>query len=114
MRAGQLRHRVLLQYPTDVAPNAYGESQGVTWTTIDSGTPGNGFWAAIEPLSGSETQDAKQMEGRVTHQIRMRHISGLNIKPTWRVVYNARVFNITQVVPDEVFRETRLICTEVV
>lgn len=113
MRAGQLRHRVTLQYPTEASPNAYGESQGKVWTTVESGTPGNGWWASIEPLGGTETQDAKQMEGRTTHQIRMRHISGLDIKPTWRVLYNGRTFNITQVVPDERFREVRLVCTEV-
>ena len=88
MRAGRLRHRLVLQSKTYTA-NAYGE-QVVTWS--DETT----VWGAIEPLSGKEffAQAEIQSEARVRIVIRYN----ASIDTTWRVKSGGLYYDIVEVI----------------
>lgn len=112
VRAGQLRHRITLKRPATQTANAYGE-------TIDdpdivmSQSVGGQWWAEVTPLTGSELESARQVQSNVTHQIRMRHQAGLDIDARWRVVYNARDFEVLSVVTvQERFTELLILARE--
>lgn len=86
MQAGRLRKRVELQSTPITNRNPTG---GVVenWTTIVT------RWAELIPLRGQERFEAAQMEAQTTIKIRIRYYSQL--KPTWRIKYGERIFNIT-------------------
>ena len=52
-------------------------------------------WAYIAPVSGQERWRAQQMETPITHKIIMNYQSG--ITTAHRIVYDSRVFNISEV-----------------
>lgn len=100
MRAGRLRHRVDLYRPASQAANVYGETRAEP-TRVASDAVGGKWWADITPLGGSEFEDGKQVRTAISHQIRMRWHQLLNIGPGWRIVYNARNFEVSSVVTVE-------------
>lgn len=112
MRAGQLRHRVTIQYRTETQ-NATGE---VTWTWSDLAT----VWASIEPISGREFFSSQQVQSSVTTRIRVRHRTDVNAK--MRVKYTrdpsssplkVAYYAIEAVIPvQERHREVHLMCVE--
>lgn len=65
-RPGQLRHQVTIN---DVAYNRTTSGQAkptlAPWQTV---------WASIEPLSGKEFFVSAQLQGEVSHRIRMRFV----------------------------------------
>lgn len=77
MRAGDLRHRVEIQEPSD-SRDAHG---GITrtWNTVAT------RWARIEPLSGRELFQAQQVEARTRVRITMRPYAALT--ETHRIVW---------------------------
>lgn len=61
--AGALRHRIEIQTPVHGVDAHGAPQQGwITEATV---------WASIEPLSGRELRDARQVEERTTHRIRL-------------------------------------------
>lgn len=70
MRAGRMRHKVILQQPAISRESSYGDPSE-TWTTVTSA------WAEVEPLSGSELFRARQVQSDVTHRVSMRHRHGV-------------------------------------
>ncbi len=72
MRIGPMLHRVQIQSASDVA-NAHGGLTR-TWTTIDT------VAAKVEPLSGTELVEARQVHPRASVRITMRHYPGLTAK----------------------------------
>ncbi len=84
MKAGALRHKVIIEKPTEVT-NSIGEII-TTWSTFAT------VWAEILPLSGKEYWSSKQVNSEVTGKIRIRYKSG--ITPKMRVKYGTRIFNI--------------------
>lgn len=87
IRAGLLRHNVKMQRLT-VSDNRDAHGGPVeTWETDHL------RWVRIEPLSGREAEIAKQIDGRVTHKITMRHLPRLTDQ--WRIVHGTRTFNLT-------------------
>ncbi len=87
MEAGALRHKVIIQQPTETT-NSLGEITP-SWTTFAT------VWAEILPLSGKEYWSSKQVNSEVTGKIRIRYKSG--ITPKMRVKYGTRIFNIEAV-----------------
>ena len=76
MRAGRLRHRVVIEKN---APTADGSGALVdAWTTFAT------RWASVEPLSGREFFASRQIEAEVTTRIRLRHLAG--VTPKMRVL----------------------------
>lgn len=65
MRAGQLRHRVHIERDTATTQGDEGHTTE-SWTFVAK------RWAKIEPLSGRELWDARQLQPQTTHKITMR------------------------------------------
>lgn len=105
MRAGDLRHRVTIQYAVETQ-NSYGEPVA-SWQDVAT------VWAAVEPLRGREYFDAQATQARVDHRIRIRYRAG--ITPRMRVLFGSRVFEIQAVIePESRRRELHLMCEEAV
>jgi SPP1 family predicted phage head-tail adaptor len=89
MNAGELRHIIEIQ--------AIGTTRGAagevvdTWTTETNGT----VWASIEPMSGRELYNAKQINAEITHKVKLWYYQGLT--PAKRILFGTRVFNILEV-----------------
>lgn len=109
MRAGRLRHRIVLQARSG-AVNALNEllDTWVDWKAVP---------AAIEPLSGREFLAAQQVQSDISHRLTIRYLAG--VTPKHRAVWTdpatdvARIFDIRAVLDrDERHREMQLMCTE--
>lgn len=105
MKAGKLRHRVTIQ-----------ESN---CTSDEVGEPAQNYrdlknvWARVEPLTGRELWQAQQIKATTNHRITMRFYTV--VKPTMRVLFKNRVFEIDSVKnTEERNYELVLLCTEVV
>lgn len=106
MRAGRLRHRVVLQAPNPTL-DTYGQPiRG--WAT------GITVWASVEPLNGREYFRAQAEQGETRVRMRLRYGSEISaITAAWRVTFDSKVYNIQSVIqPDEVNREIILMCSE--
>lgn len=105
MHAGKLRHRIELQSNASVN-NDFGEA-------IKSWVPYANVWAAVEPLTGRELQNASQISAEITIRVRIRY-NGL-VKPHHRVIFNDRILEIVSVIPPAERKITQhLMCKEVV
>lgn len=89
MRAGVLRHRVILQSPVRTPRDAMG---GETLTWIDEAT----VPASVEPLIGREYFAAEQVQSEVEVKFRIRHYSG--IKPEWRIMFEEKAYDILSII----------------
>lgn len=106
MRAGRLRHRVLVE-------KNLGESYSDAGTPVEVWATVVERWAAIEPLTGREPVVGDQVKPEVTHTVRLRYTQ--NVNPGWRVKWIdpktnlSRVFNIDSVMDrDERHKELTL------
>ena len=73
MRAGMLRHRVLIQQPIETQNN-YGEPE-VVWSNLATGVR-----ASILPLSGREFFAARQFTSEIEFKIGMRYRNDVTAK----------------------------------
>jgi len=106
MRAGKLRHKVLLQQRTDT-PDATTGAPAATWASITNPNE----WAAVEPLTGREYHEARARNSEVDHRIRIRYRSGITTKNS--VLWGTRRFDIQAVLNvEERSRELHLMCKE--
>lgn len=109
MRAGALRHHIMIQ-SRSTSKNSYGE-QTRTWTSNVS------TWANVEPLRGREYFAAQQVQTVVSHKIETRYITLKNstdITPNnARIYWDGRVFNIHSVIkPFERDIRLQMMCSE--
>jgi len=103
MRAGKLRHRIIIQKATE-APNEYGEMVQ-TWGTFATVN------AAVEPLRGQELWAAQAQQARVTTRIRIRYLAG--VTPKMRVLFGTRLYLIDFIIdPEERHVEMQLMAEE--
>ncbi len=103
MKAGQLRHRIVIEQPTQTK-NAIDEVV-LTWSTFCT------VWAAIEPAIGQSYYAANQLESKVDGRVRIRYRDDL--EPTMRIKFGDRILNIVSIVhPQENRRELHLMYTE--
>ena len=103
MRAGTLRHRIVLQVAGE-GPDGIG-GVTTTWTTFKT------VWAAIWPLKGAEYIASMQVTSEITHKIRIRYLSGLT--PKHRIKWGSRYFDIEAVInPDERNIYFEMMCKE--
>jgi SPP1 family predicted phage head-tail adaptor len=103
MKAGKLRHRIIIQSPTETR-NAYGEPE-VAWGTFAT------MWATVEPLRGRELWAAAAINARTATRIRIRYIK--DITPKMRVLYGSRVYLITAIIDEEMrHRDMQLMVEE--
>lgn len=88
MRAGRLRHRVVLQR-RGPGNDSHGQPDGA-WTTVLKA------WAAVEPLSGRELLAAMEAGATVTHRVRLRWRDG--VLPVDRVLHRDRALEVESVI----------------
>ncbi|MCK4824251.1 phage head closure protein [bacterium] len=106
MQIGFLNKRIILQQPTLVSDGMGGHS--TTWTTGEITV-----WSAIWPVSGKEQIQSMQNVGIITHKIRIRYRSALNV--SWRIKFGSRYFNIVSIVNPEERREwLDIMCKEAI
>jgi len=103
MEAGVLRNRITIQKKS-VTRNSYGE-EVITWVTHCQA------WAQMEPLSGREFLEARQIQAEGMVRFTLRYQAG--IEPEMRVLFGTRTFNIQAVIHvEERGREIQLMCVE--
>jgi len=90
MNIGKLRHRISLQSITETQ-NSYGEL-----VQTKSTKPYATVWASVEPLSGREYMDAKQINAELSHKVIIRHNS--SVTPEDVVLFGSREFKIDSVI----------------
>jgi SPP1 family predicted phage head-tail adaptor len=104
--AGRMRHVVTIEELTPER-DSHGEELG-TWGAI---TDGANIRAYVEPLSGREFYNARQLAAEVTTRITIWYLPGVIAK--MRVAWGSRVFDIDYVHnADESNRQLELLCTE--
>ena len=86
MRAGQLRHLITVEQKTTTPDGIGGGSE--QWSTFAE------TWAAIWPVSASETVKNMQASGEITHRVRIRFID--SVTKDMRITYGSREFEIVQ------------------
>lgn len=87
IQAGSLVHEIVIQQRGDTR-NAYGES-------IPSWSQYSATYAHLENLTGSELEQAAQINSRINTRFKVRWDSG--IRATMRIVYKSRNYNIIYV-----------------
>ena len=105
IRAGELRHRIIIQQPT-LEQDEYGAE-------IPDWAQWRRAWAKIEPLSGREFEYGRSFAATVTHKMTIRYTADL--LTTYRILFRERLFQINGAIdPEERKREMVLFCTEMV
>ena len=103
MEAGTLNKRITIQYQTKVSNDMGGFI--VTW--VNAAT----VWAALWPLSATETVKSMQTSMVISHRIRIRYLSVL--RPSWRLKFGEKFYNIVSIInPNERNEYLDLICKE--
>jgi len=91
MRAGTLRHIIIIEEQSDASDGMGGFTN--TWGTV---TGMGAVPAAIWPFKATETVQAMQLEEKITHRIRIRYRSGITAKN--RIKFGSRIFNIISLI----------------
>lgn len=107
MKAGKLRHRIIIERPVEVEDEGGGRVR--SWLAAESyvGT----FWGSIDGRTGRERYHAQQIESVYSHLITMRYRPG--IEPEMRARHGAHVYNIRAALdPDGTRRELLLFVEE--
>lgn len=94
-RIGQMRHRLTFKEPSEAREADYNEAQ-LTFNAIANDPD---VWARIEPLSGDELVEARQVDSRVTHRITLRYRSDLNTRMI--AVEGSREFELVEILNPE-------------
>ena len=106
MRAGRLRHKVVLQQPNPTV-DTYGQPvRG--WATVAT------VYAAVEPLNGREFFKAQEIQSETKVRMRLRYGSELaSLTAAWRVTFDGKVYNILSIIqPSEINQEIILMCSD--
>ena len=95
MRAGRLRHRLVLQKKVNASParDEYGSAL-LDWETQAT------VWGSIEPLSGNELFAQQQVQSETRVRIVLRYYDGLDT--TWRISHGGKYYNILEVIDRDV------------
>lgn len=105
MRAGKLRHKILIETKSN-SIDSYG-AVTETWSTYAT------VWGSIEPLNGREYFEAGKVSSEVTAVIKTRYVSG--VLPLMRAKFGTRIYSIVSVINiNELNKELQLMCKEVV
>ena len=93
MRAGTLRHRMLLQRP-DFEQNSETGMLTTVWIDVCK------LWAEIVPLSAREFIAAQSMQSDISARIVIRYRA--DIDATMRLLHDGKIYNIKGVLTDPV------------
>lgn len=104
VRAGDLRHRLTLEAAERTADEGGGAT--VSWVAVAD------LWGRITPTVGRELMRADGLGARLTHEIVLRHRTG--VLPQMRLRLGSRVFEIHAVIDvAEGRRWLRCLCEEI-
>lgn len=104
MKAGRLRHSIIIQSNTETSDAAGG--------LVDSWSKFKARKADVVPLNGREYLSSQARQEKVTTRIRLRYTSGITAK--MRVLWGTRVYDIKSVINRrERSKETILMCDEI-
>lgn len=93
MRAGKLKHRIVLQR---LSSDGYDPETGDEVTQwVDVAT----VWASVEPLSAREFIQAQSEQSQITARITIRYRS--DITPDMRIVYKNELYDIRGLLEDK-------------
>jgi SPP1 family predicted phage head-tail adaptor len=112
MQAQRYRHRVEFQRKTETQDMDTGAISH-EWDTVylDSDTPLNSVPAEVLTGPGREFMAADAKQAETTARIQCRWFPGL--LPTWRVLWDGKVFDIQSIEPDATARrEYRMRCRD--
>jgi len=103
MRAGKLRHRIVIEVNTPTRDASGGE--------VDSWATATTVWGSVEALSGKERMEANQVNPTVSHKVTMRYNSTVTCQH--RLNHDSRYFDINAVLnTEDRNKELILLCTE--
>lgn len=104
MRAGALRHRVLIETPTEAQGTIGGPD--ITWSTFDT------IWASVEPLRGQEYLTGQQLSNKIKAKIVTRYRADITTK--MRATWSGHVYDIVDIINVKgQNKTTELMCQEV-
>jgi len=86
--SAKLNQRIVIEEVTESSDSSGGFT--TSWSTKAT------LWAMIKPISAVENFVSNKIEGKVTHIIIVRYMSG--ITPKMRVSYDSRLFDIKGVI----------------
>lgn len=112
MLAHRLRHRVHFQVKQVVDQDAETGAETYDWVTaLSNGVPLLSVPAEVLTGAGRELMAAGAKQAETTARINLRWFPGL--LPTWRVLWDGRIYNITGISTDiTARREWRLTCED--
>jgi SPP1 family predicted phage head-tail adaptor len=84
---GRLRHSIEFQEPNETQDNS--GFPVPAWPLFAASR------ASVEPLTGNELFQARQLHAEVTHKVIARYVAG--IVPTHRIVFGSRAFDILSI-----------------
>jgi SPP1 family predicted phage head-tail adaptor len=103
LTVSELNKKIVIQKPVSVSDGMGGFTE--TWQEVST------VWAAIWPISASETIKTMQVGMNITHRIRIRYIESL--RASYRILWQGRYFNITSIInPNTENRWLDILCKE--
>lgn len=87
MRAGELRHSLVIESVTETHNASTGWGVSESWATFAT-IPGS-----LKPVSSGERRAAQQVGDVTTHRATIRYLSGLTT--AMRITHDSRTFQIT-------------------
>ena len=102
MNIGSLRDRLTLEQPVRTPDGGGGAS--VSWEPVAD------LWAHVRPISGDERLAHDQVAGRLTHQVWIRHRTG--VVPAMRFRDGARIYEIVAVLDSPPRTHLKCLCEE--
>ncbi|MGL5328164.1 MAG: phage head closure protein [Peptostreptococcaceae bacterium] len=106
MNVGRLKHKITIQEKTK-EKNGYGELKEI-WTNVYTDRR-----VEIKPVTGKSFWSAQQINSEITHQVITRYAD--RIKPSMRIVFKGRVFEILYVMNfNEAEKYLQIMCKELV
>lgn len=100
MEPGELRDRVEIQRRSQAQDN-FGAPAG-SWQTLAT------VCAKIEPMNGKEAFSAGAIQAGVDTRITTRYRD--DIRPEYRIVFGAQIFDVKAVIPDVLRTRLEIIC----
>jgi len=105
MRAGQLRHYVVVEQPASPVVRSASGAVVKTWQAFAT------VWARVEPIGGRERFGSSEFAKELTHRVTIRALIGLT--SDMRIKLGTRAFDILSVTDrDERGRMMQLECRE--
>ena len=99
MDIGKLRHRLILQSPT--------QTQGATGEITITYSTSETVWGSLRPLTGKESEAAGQVSEELNYRAVIRYNG--NIATEWRISHDSKTYEIVSILNiDEIDRTMML------